>query len=121
MRQVFISDDTEMEVDELLDLIRAYRIVVLNSFMRVQARNMQKAATNARSKGLASGPAVQMFEFEVHVDAMPWSLPTYMFAEDITLRLEQLHAHVERAFRVWLERGQSNHFLYTNTTIDDED
>ncbi|MGP5371044.1 hypothetical protein ACTXN4_26740 [Pseudomonas helleri] len=121
MHSVFISDDTSVEVDQVLGFIRAHRIVVLNSFMRVQGRELWSLANSRLGLDKAGSGDLQLFEFEILIDGCPWHQATYVRISELTLKLDQLHNLVERAVNKWLERGRSKHFLYTNNVELDRD
>ncbi|WP_060518855.1 hypothetical protein [Pseudomonas sp. NBRC 111134] len=122
MHQVFINDDAEVEIDELLDLLKAHRIVVLNAVMRTTARDIQKRASEAIKDYRGEGPHVHLFEFEVLMNTERWSMPTFTHSTRNQLDIEQTHRIVDRATRIWVDRGMSNHFLYTNNAeVDDKD
>ena len=122
MHQVFISDDAEVEIDELLALLYAHCIVVLNAVMRTQARDIRKLASAAIKDDRGEGPHVHLFEFEVPMDTERWSMPTFTHSTRNQLDIEQTHRIVDRATRVWVDQGMANHFLYTNSAdVQDED
>jgi len=124
LHQVFISDDAEVEIDELLVLLKAHCIVVLNAVMRTQARDIRKLASAAIKDYRGEGPYVHLFEFEVPMDNERWSMPTLTLTHSTRnqLNIEQTHRIVDRATRVWVDRGMANHFLYTNSAeVQDED
>lgn len=125
MHQVFISDDAEVEIDELLTLLNAHHIVVLNAVMRTQARDIRKLASAAIKDYRGEGPNVHLFEFEVPMDTERWSMPTFTHSTRNQLDIEQTHRIVDRATRVWVDRGMAKHFLYINSektqAEDDED
>lgn len=122
MHQVFISDDAEVEIDELLVLLKAHCIVVLNAVMRTQARDIRKLANAAIKDYRGEGPHVHLFEFEVPMDNERWSMPTLTHSIRNQLNIEQTYRIVDRATRVWVDRGMANHFLYTNSAeVQDED
>jgi len=115
LHQVFISDDAEVEIDELLILLNAHHIVVLNAVMRTQARDIRKLASAAIKDYRGEGPHVHLFEFEVPIDTERWSMPTFTHSTRNQLDIEQTYRIVDRATRVWVDRGMANHFLYTNS------
>ncbi|MNI44536.1 hypothetical protein D3C73_989160 [compost metagenome] len=114
MHQVFISNDAEVEINELLTLLNAHHIVVLNAVMRTQARDIRNLASAAIKDYRGQGPQVHLFEFEVPMDTERWSMPTFTHSKRNQLNIEQTHRIVDRATRVWVDRGMANHFLYTN-------
>lgn len=114
MHQVFINDDAEVEIDELLDWLKAHRIVVLNAVMRTTARDIQKRASEAIKDYRGKGPHVHLFEFEVLMNNERWSMPTFTHSARNLLDIAQTHRIVDRATRVWVDRGMANNFLYTN-------
>ncbi len=114
MHEVFISNDAEVEIDELLALLKAHCIVVLNAVMRTQARDIRKVASAAIKDYRGEGPHVHLFEFEVPIDTERWSMPTFTHSTRNQLDITQTHRIVDRATRAWVDRGMANHFLYTN-------
>jgi hypothetical protein len=124
LHQVFISDDAEVDIDELLTRLNAHHIVVLNAVMRTRARDIKKLASAAIKGYRGEGPHVHLFEFEVPMDNERWSMPTFTHSTRNQLDIEQTHRIVDRATRVWVDRGMANHFLYTNSAkiqADDND
>jgi len=116
MYQVFINDDADVEVDELLKLLRVHHVVVLNAFMRIQARNMRKLASDAIKNWNGTGPHVHLFDFELPINGERWFALTFTHSTRNLLTIEQTHRLVERAVLKWVERGMANNFLYTNRT-----
>ncbi|URM27070.1 hypothetical protein LLY42_24945 [Pseudomonas frederiksbergensis] len=115
MHQVAVLDHAVIEVSELVDALKAHHVVVMNSLMRGQARELKNKATLAMRRWNGEGPDAYYYEFEVKVAGDRWFAPTMTHSDRNNLNLFETGKLVQRAMEVWVARGSALHFLYTNT------
>lgn len=115
MHQVAVLDHAVIEVSELVDALNDHHVVVMNSLMRGQARELKNETTQGMRRWNGKGPDAYYYEFEVKVAGDRWFAPTMTHSDLNTLNLADTGKLVQRAMEVWVARGSALHFLYTNT------
>lgn len=117
MHQVAVLNGIIFETGELVKKLNDHHIVVINSTTRKQALKLQHQVIEAMRDSKGRGPDVIYSEFEVSISPHErWFAPTLSHAERNELDLANTARIVQRAIKVWADRGSAKRFLYTNRT-----
>lgn len=115
MHQVLIVNDAEVPASDLAEMLCAYRVVVLNAYMRGQPEKLRDEVMELLKDWRGRAPYIRYDEPLVTVNGDPCWMPTLIHDGLNTLSFFRTQDLVRTAVVAWLARGSANHFLYTNT------
>ncbi|MGY2402663.1 hypothetical protein [Pseudomonas sp. SDO5271_S396] len=112
MQTVAVLDDTEIELEDLVDSLKAHGVVVLNSVMRGYAQQLRNEAVSVmRLEQRDEGEVINYLELQLNVAGEIWFVPTLFFSR-VHPYGPASPALVGRAMDAWVERGSPAFFLY---------
>ena len=111
MQTVAVLDDTLIELDDLVDSLKAHGVVVLNSVMRGYAQNLRDEAVSSMGLWGDENVVINYLELQMTVAGEVWFVPTMFFSK--------VHSYgptsaelVWRAMEAWVQSGAPSFYLY---------